>query len=233
MMKTRNPNLKMSKVSIALLMLLSLEGCEVPNKQEIPMPEKPYILKHDTKLYTVHFHGRNSKLSEPERVRLLAAIKPSGPGKMSTHVTIPNKGSRLDKQRLKNLIRTLLESGVKAKQIHKNDKLSKASGNSIEIVLDTYHAIPPLCPNWSTQYGSGYSRGQTGNFGCATAANFLLMLDDPIILFKGEQSVSRDAARDSLAIADHRAGKDKGKWLKVEKSEGAGGSSGSASGGGQ
>ncbi len=59
------------------------------------------------------------------------------------------------------------------------------------------------------------------------------MLDDPIILFKGEQSVSRDATRDSLAIADHRAGKDKGKWLKVEKSEGAGGSSGSASGGGQ
>lgn len=223
----------MNKIGIGLLMLLSLEGCEVPNKQEIPMPEKPYILKHDTKLYTVHFHGRSSKLSEQEKTRLLEAIKPTGPGKMSTHVTIPNKGSRLDKQRLKNLIRTLLEAGVKAKQIHKNDKLSKASGNSLEIVLDTYRAIPPLCPNWSTQYGSGYSRGQTSNLGCATAANFLLMLDDPIILFKGEQSVSRDAARDSLAIADHRAGKDKGKWLKVEKSEGPGGSSGSANGGGQ
>ncbi len=56
------------------------------------------------------------------------------------------------------------------------------------------------------------------------------MIDDPIILFKGEQAISRDGNRDSLAIADHRAGKDKGKWLKVDKSDMSSGSSGGASG---
>jgi type IV pilus biogenesis protein CpaD/CtpE len=235
-------NNTISKVTLAILMSLTLEGCEVPNPSEIPMPEKPYILKHETKSLILNFHGHSTKLTDDEKGILLSALKPYGPGKASVHLTIPNTGSRLGKQRLKNIIRTALEDGVKAKQIHRSNKLPPANGNEIEVVLDTYRAIPPLCPNWSTVYGSGYNRGNTSNFGCATAVDFLLMLEDPIVLFKGESALSRDAARDSLAIADYRAGKDKNKWLKVEKadngasaSSGSSGSSGGApsAGGGQ
>jgi pilus assembly protein CpaD len=218
------------KSALALLVSFTLIGCEVPDKSEVPMPEKPYELQHDSKTLTLHFHKQQNKLSKDEQARLLAALKPYGPGKMSIHITISSKDSGLNKQRLKDIIRTALQAGVKAKQIHRSDKLSAATGSSVEILLDTYRAIPPRCPNWSTTYGTGYNRGTTSNFGCSTASNFLLMIDDPVILFKGEQALSRDGSRDSLAIADHRAGKDKGKWLKVDKSDTSSGSSGGSSG---
>jgi type IV pilus biogenesis protein CpaD/CtpE len=221
-----------SKVTLALLAFLTLEGCQVPDQQEIPMPDKPYELQHDMRHYSVEFHHKSSQLSFHERARLVAALKPSGPGKVSIHLTIPNNGSGLGKQRLKQIIRTALEAGLKAKQIHRSNDLPPAHGSCIQVQLDTYRAIAPLCPNWSTVYGSSYNRGNTSNFGCATAINFLMMIDDPIILFKGEHALSHDAARDSLAIADHRAGKDKGKWLKVETA-GSGSTSSSSLGGTQ
>lgn len=236
MMKLMDRNQLVGKSALALLISFTLGGCEVPNKTEVPMPEKPYELRHDTKTFSLHFQKHRSKLSENERGRLLSALKPFGPGKMSTHITIPSKGSSLSKQRVKDIVRTALRAGVKAKQIHRSDTLSPATEVSVEIILDTYRAIPPRCPNWSSSYGKSYDRGKTSNFGCSTASNFLLMIDDPIILFKGESALSRDGARDSLAIADHRAGKDKGKWLKIDKSDtssgSSGGSSGAASGGG-
>lgn len=230
MMKTRTPHIPFSKLTLALLISLTLEACQVPDKTQVPMPEKPYILKHDTQKLVLHFHGQSSKLPEEEEMLLLSSLKPSGPGKVSVHITLPAIGSPLGKKRLKSIIQTALEAGVKAKQIHKGKKLPAVKGQSVEMILDTYRAIPPLCPNWSMAYGPGYDRGPTSNFGCATAVNFLLMIDDPIVLFKGEAASSRDSARDALSIADHRAGKDKGKWLKVEKADG--GSSGGSGGGG-
>lgn len=233
MMKIRNPAQLTSKAILASLAFLALAGCETPNKTIVPTSEKPYELKHDTKTLILNFQKYGNKLPADEQARLVAALKPFGPGKTSIHVTLPGKGSRFGKQRLKHIIRTALQAGIKAKQIHRSDNLPPANGHSIEVILDTYRAIPPLCPNWSSTFGTGYGRGPTSNFGCSTATNFLLMIDDPIVLFKGETASSRDAARDSLAIADHRVGKDKGKWLKVEKSEGgASGSSGSAGSGG-
>lgn len=233
-LKDRNP--LVSKVTLTLLAFLTLEGCQVPDKNEIPMPDKPYELKHDTKPFTIEFGSHSSKLSEAEKERLLTALKAHGPGKVSVHITLPTKGSRLQKQRLKNIIRAILESGVKAKRIHRSNNLPSATESSVTVLLDTYRAIPPLCPNWSTTFGKVYDRGPTSNFGCATAVNFLLMIEDPIVLFKAEPALSRDAARDSLSIADHRLGKDKGKWLKVETnstgSSGSSGSSGTAGGGG-
>jgi len=221
-------------LALTLLASLTLGGCQVQDKKQVPMPEKPYILKHETKTVSLEFQGRSTKLPEDEKAFLLPLLHPSGPGKVSVHVTLPDKAPPFVKKRIKDIIRTVLKAGVKAKQIHKSDTLPPPHGQFITVILDTYRAIPPLCPNWSMTYGPGYDRGTTSNFGCATAANFLLMIDDPIVLFKGESAPSRDAARDALAIADHRAGKDKGKWLKVEttSSSGSSGPSGLPSSGG-
>jgi pilus assembly protein CpaD len=231
-LKGFNNNLKQYALSIILSSLLL--GCETPDRSATPMPEKPYTLQHDTKNLTLHFAGHRTKLPEDERIALVSSIKPAGPGKVSVHMTLPEKTSALGKQRLKQIIRTALKAGIKEKQIHRSDQLPSAHANSIQIQLDTYRAIPPKCPNWSTTYGSGYDRGNTSNFGCSTAVNFLLMIEDPIVLFKGEHAGNRDAARDSLAVADHRAGKDRGKWLRVEKADsgGTGSSVAGASGSG-
>ena len=226
MIKLNDRKNLIGKLSLAFLISLTVAGCQVENKNLISMPEKPYILKHDTKMLTFHYKGHANQLSEDEESVLLSPIKPSGPGKVSVHVTIPIKSTGLAKHRIKNIVRTLLVSGVKSKQIHKSNKVH-AKGQTVELIFDTYRAIPPLCPNWSSVYGPSYDRGKTSNFGCSTAVNFLLMIEDPIILFKGEPAISRDAARDSLAIADHRLGKDRQRWLKVDKSESA--SSGSSS----
>lgn len=230
-------NKKIRKLALIFLMSLTLEGCEVENKNLVPMPENsPYILQHDTKTLHLNFPGHRSRLPQDEKSSLIAALKPSGPGKASVHLTIPKEGTGLGKQRLKQIVRVALEAGIKPNQIHKSDALPPANRHNIAVILDTYRAIAPQCPNWSTQYGPGYERGPTSNFGCATAVNFLLMLEDPIVLFKGEKATSHDASRDSLSIADHRAGKDKGKWLKVEmgtsSSGGSGGSTSSSGTGG-
>jgi len=161
----------------------------------------------------------------------VSCLQVSGPGKTSVHITLPDKGSSLVKRRIKDIIRTVLKAGAKAKQIHKSDTVPPPHGQFVTVILDTYRAIPPLCPNWSMTYGPGYDRGTTSNFGCATAVNFLLMIDDPIVLFKGESALSRDAVRDSLAIADYRAGKDKGKWLKAETPSSSSASSSSGASG--
>lgn len=231
-MKIGNEKIKIKRLGLVFMMALSFQACQVEDKTQIEMPEKPYVLQHDTKLIVLEFHGRASKLSEDQEERLLAALKPSGPGKVSVHITLPQKASPLGKTRIKHVVRTLLEAGVKAKQIHKSNALLPPNDSTMEVFLDTYRAIPPLCPNWSTQFGSGYDRGRTSNFGCSTAVNFLLMLDDPIVLFRGEPALSRDSARDSLSIEDHRAGKDKGKWLKTEQTSSGSSSSSSGTAGG-
>jgi pilus biogenesis lipoprotein CpaD len=215
------------KIGMALVCFLS--GCESPQQDVAVMPDKPFELKHERKLRSLHFLNNHKQLSGSEKERLLSALQIPGRGKCSTHVTIPGKGSHIGNQHLKEIIRTLLKAGVKPKQIHRSDDLPRANGGDVEVILDTYCAIPPLCPNWQTEYGSGYDRGPTSNFGCSTAHNFLLMLEDPIVLFKGEKAASRDAAADSLVIADHRAGRDRGKWLKKEGA-GSSSSSGNTSG---
>jgi len=219
-----------AKIRASIILSVTMMGCEVPDKAAVIAPEKPYELQHDKKGYILNFSHHQSKLSAEEQARLISELKPFGPGKASVHITLPSQGSKFGKQRLKNIIRVALQAGVKPKQIHHSETLLPATGDTIQINLDTYRAIPPTCPNWSSTFGSGYERRKSGNFGCATASNFLLLIDDPIVLFKAEPTLSRDSARDSLAIADHRAGKDKGKWLKVEKSDtGPSGSSGSGS----
>ena len=221
-----------------MLAAFMLAGCETPPKNvPVPMPEKPYELKHTTLSLDLVFPSHKTVLDEEGKDRLLCALRPprsaGRPGKFSAHVTLPRHASSLGRQRLKSIIRMLLKAGVKPKQIHRSDFMAAAAGNKITLVIDIYQAIPPLCPNWSTAYGSGYSRGPTSNFGCSIASNFLLMIDDPIILFRGEKMGDHDAARDSGVISDYRTGKDRGKWLKAEKSDsGSSGSSGSSSGGG-
>lgn len=220
----------LNSVAGGILLVLSLVGCETPNKTTIPMPDKPYDLKHDTQKFTFHFSKNHKKLSPEEEERFLMVLKPVGPGKISTHLTIPSKKSGAGRHHIKSVVRMALQAGVKPKQIHRSDTLPVATGQSVQVIVDTYRAIPPRCPNWTSAYGKGHGRGPTSNFGCSTASNFLLMIEDPIVLFKGETPSSRDAARDSLAISDHRLGKDKGKWLKTEKADTS--SSGSSTPGG-
>ena len=108
-MNARNRNRMMGRVGLVLLMSLVLEGCQVEDKAQVPMPEKPYILKHDKKSLILDFQGRSSKLPDNEEALLLSSLKPFGPGKASVHITFPNKGSRLSKQRIKNIIRIILK----------------------------------------------------------------------------------------------------------------------------
>ena len=48
----------------------TLAGCQVPDKEATPMPEKPYELQHDTKKFAIYFENHRSKLSAEEQARL-------------------------------------------------------------------------------------------------------------------------------------------------------------------
>jgi pilus biogenesis lipoprotein CpaD len=212
---------------LALGVMMTLGGCQQP--EIIRAQSGPrYELKHTTKTLELCFP--NHRLQPDDEADLQSAIAPpGGPGKVSTHVTIPSRGSSPGKHRLKQIVRIVLRAGIKEKQIHRSDALPPAMGKCISILVDTYRAIPPVCPNWKTAYGTSYYDIQPmSDLGCSTASNLILMIDDPILLFKGEKALPRDGAREALAIAEHRLGKDKGKWLKSESGSSSSGSSGSS-----
>ena len=53
------------------------------------------------------------------------------------------------------------------------------------VLLDRYVVTPPACPDWSDSPNTPHSNVPGSNFGCATASNFALMVDNPRDLMVG------------------------------------------------
>lgn len=205
------------QVGLWLTGICTLVGCGSPFIPTPPIEEKKYELKHERHVLTLNFPKNQVALPLDNQLSLVDYVHPAGPGKTSAHITMTCKTGGITGKRLRYLTKYLLSLGVKKKQIHCDTRLDPETSNTFDIVINTYRVIAPRCPDWRMGLGNYQGQRPHSNYGCATLTNFLLMIDDPIVLFKGTPALTHDAARETLVINDFRLGKDKGKELKTLK----------------
>lgn len=73
-------------------------------------------------------------------------------------------------------------------------------------MVDRYLATAPACPDWSGSPATPHDNTPSGNFGCATATDFALMLDNPRDLVMGRALAPADAGQASDAVERYRTG---------------------------
>ena len=121
-------------------------------------------------------------------------------------------------RRIDTVKRFLEDNGINRKHIHASsfgERVPVATGNDedawrqnrrVEIVLERYVVTPPACPDWSRKTGVDYANGPHSNFGCATAANLGLMIDNPRDLVEGRRLGPADGIHQAEGIVRYREG---------------------------
>ena len=77
------------------------------------------------------------------------------------------------------------------KVVH-DDKVT--SLQQVRLKVARYSAEVPGCPNWSDDPARSFTNELSSNFGCATATNLALMVDDPRDLLRGRDLAPADGA---------------------------------------
>lgn len=65
---------------------------------------------------------------------------------------------------------------------------------SVAVIVGRYIATPPNCPDWRKPANQNFQNSPSSNFGCATATNLALMVEDPADLLRGRPLGPGDAA---------------------------------------
>ncbi len=195
--------------------LVILAGCQSAKDIYPPIETKKHELFHEHREITLDFDKGTTKV-ECYNLELLRKqfINPTH-GKQSVHVTLQKTAHGKNRLRLKNIKEILIQNGVTEKQIHLIKEPAMIQGNSITLGIDVYRVVTPVCPDWSRAIGRADGSVSHTNFGCATVVNFAAMIEDPIILFKGEKRDLLDSGRENVETADYRGRKEL--KLKVEK----------------
>jgi pilus assembly protein CpaD len=76
----------------------------------------------------------------------------------------------------------------------------------VVVLADRYVVTPPTCPEWSGESATGHSNVPNSNFGCATATNFALMVDNPRDLMTGRRLTPADAEPAIESVERYRTG---------------------------
>ena len=108
---------------------------------------------------------------------------------------VPAPGDRLAAARIGHLAQDLDRRGITAKAL---SAASEVAPNHVLVLVDRYVVTPPPCPNWTKNPISDHDNEPASNFGCATATDLALMIDDPRDLETGR---TLDPATGEPAIA--------------------------------
>lgn len=72
--------------------------------------------------------------------------------------------------------------------------LGDVAPGSVAVIVGRYVATPPNCPDWRKPANQNFQNSPSSNFGCATAVNLALMVEDPADLLRGRPLGPGDAA---------------------------------------
>ena len=84
-----------------------------------------------------------------------------------------------------------------------------AQPGSVHVTVGRYIVARPRCPDWSKPATGDPSNRASGNFSCADATNFGLMLADPGVLVSPDRTGPMDGEVAAKSIHDYRRGKAK------------------------
>lgn len=184
---------------------LALAGCTPPASEwtpaEAPTAVRASLLRYH---YLAAYPAGGAALSRDEAAGLAAFLAEAKvrPGAHLYLAAAP--GDRLAAARIDRLTQDLARRGIAA------EALPPASGvapDHVLVLVDRYVATAPACPNWTKNPISDHNNEPASNFGCATATDLALMIDDPRDLVIG-RTLDPAAAEPAIEpVTRYRAGK--------------------------
>jgi hypothetical protein len=218
-----------------ILGTMGLSGCQY-QFTDPPFEKKTYELDHHQTTITIHFIPKTGAINDADLEEVQRLLHPGGLGKVSVHVTIPSPKTASQNKKVHALKKALLKLGLKDLRLHVQAAPLAITPNTVEIALDTYRAIPPVCGDWHFPMGEARGAMIPPNFGCAEAHNFIVMLEDPKVLWQGAPLDSRDTNYETAVIRKYKSGKplalkgDKGSETESSKEESYGSEKSSSNG---
>lgn len=183
--------MKIPRFSILALALLM--GCTPEVAQWTPSesPKENKVIRM-VFTHTIHYPSQTSSLGDIEKRNLQQFLKNKVSRPSSVFVILHEQSGHSD-VRIKNIQRELLRHGIPFDQIQVENEQSGTSithhtrrkGTEIEVIIEQYAIIPPSCANFSQSLGDAQQAYTYGNFGCADAVNFGMMLANPRDLIQG------------------------------------------------
>ena len=184
--------------TLALPLLLAVAGCHGPGAAEYTKTEAPTQLHVDRAVSQLQlaFARGSSRLSPGEAARLHHLARAGAIGKNDRVVIAAAGGPHLAAERALTISRELLELGI----VTETRLLTDVPPDHALVIVGRYMVTLPACPNWSQEPFSDFSNERTGNFGCADASNFGLMVASPADLVSGQPLAPADATPAIAAI---------------------------------
>jgi pilus assembly protein CpaD len=190
---------------LCLALGLVLAGCTPPASEWTPA-EAPTALgvNHLRYHHLAAFAPGSDRLGRDEDAKLAAFLAQAGVRPGDQLYLVPAASDRLAAARIDRLAQELERRGVGAEAL---PAASGVAADHLLVLANRYVVTLPACPNWTKDPIIQHDNQPASNFGCATAANFGLMIDDPRDLEIGRTLGPADAETTIDAVARYRAGK--------------------------
>lgn len=219
-------------LAVAAALVLAT-GCESYREDWSNVPErkepKVNLMRY---AHAVRFEPGSAHLEGKERIRLddfLAKIQ-AGPTD-TIRVVSPGGDDSLATRRRETVMAYLVLRFVEPQRGTVVPGGAMEDTDSVSVVIQRYSVTLPACPDWSGNPAHTWNNTVGSNWGCATAVNLGLMVDDPADIATGRVPGPMDGEAAVLAIQRYRAGKtrplnpeDVGTVEKQQKETSGGGS---------
>lgn len=169
-----------------------VSSCSGPDKKSpLISPEAKY--EHRTEKMTLLYHD-NQTHAKNIKVFKYKTDQKSVYGKTTIHVLFPEtqNASLNTKARIQEIKKYLKKQGYQKKQFNETDLLT-VKGNTIPVIIKTYHVLPPICD--STLYQENHTH-------CAYVNNQIQMTEDVSVFFSDKPMSPVHSAPLIQAIAD-------------------------------
>lgn len=111
----------------------------------------------------------------------------------SSRVAVAAAAGPLAAPRAEAIMALLAEQRIESTSLARGSVGDLGPG-SVAVIIGRYVATPPNCPDWRKPANQNFQNSPSSNFGCATAANLALMVEDPADLLRGRRLGPGDAA---------------------------------------
>lgn len=185
----------MKRLFACLLLLLPLLGA-CAGALEGPSEAKRPVVQPLVSLHAVHFAPGSAELAPEEARRLtrfVAAAAPQPGDPLLVELPLGSANGGLEARRASAIGASLAALGLPSRSV----ALTEPGGDRVRVAIEKVALNAPAgCPDWE-QTGTleRFGNGVTGNFGCATAANFAAMLERPRDALEGRATGAAPAER--------------------------------------
>jgi pilus assembly protein CpaD len=181
--------------------------------KQIDAPVEPRVEKVPVR-HVVRFLPGANIMTATDRVTLVGFLAASGIGQgsqVALSVVSPTaEGGARQASRLQAVAATLNQMGVAATAqpptIAPDVDIAGAQPDDIVVVAYQLAVLPPACPGYNAPVVLDESGRPVSSWGCATAANLGMMVEDPRDLAEGRTLAPADGEEGALVIRRYREG---------------------------